>query len=172
MSGWPRRISALVVAGALGVGVSCTSPDALGPWNSSAPQASLILGDELHLLGCSTQPYELVTSIVGPAGGTIAIGAHRLVIPPGALAAEHAIRAEQVPYQVNSVRFSPDGLEFATPATLTLSYANCSPRTLRKRVVYTDESLRILEHVPSLDDLRARSVTGEIRHFSRYAVAW
>lgn len=172
MSGWSRRISALVVAGALGVGVSCTAPDALAPWSPSSPQGSLILGDELHLLGCSTQPYELVTSIVGPGGGTIAVGAHRLVIPPGALDAEHAIRAEQVAHQVNSVRFTPDGLEFAKPATLTLSYANCSSRTLRKQVVHTDESLRILERVPSLDDLRTRSVTGEIRHFSRYAVAW
>jgi hypothetical protein len=165
-----RRISALALAGSIGIGVSCTSYDALGP--STAPQRSLILGDDPRLLSCSVQPYELVTSIIGPAGGTVAIGAHRLVIPAGALSVEHAIRAERVPFQVNSVRFSPDGLVFAKPALLTLSYANCTTRSLHKRVVHTDESLRILEQVPSLDDLRARSVTGEVRHFSRYAVAW
>jgi hypothetical protein len=39
-------------------------------------------------------------------------------------------------------------------------------------VVYTDELLRILELIPSLDNLRTKTVTGDIRHFSRYAVAW
>jgi hypothetical protein len=38
--------------------------------------------------------------------------------------------------------------------------------------VYTDESIRILELRPSLDDSQSRTVTGDIRHFSRSAVAW
>jgi hypothetical protein len=73
---------------------------------------------------------------------------------------------------VTSVPFSPEGLRFAKPAKLTLSYANCSPLLLLKRVVYTDELLRILELIPSLDNLKTKTVTGDIRHFSRYAVAW
>ena len=59
-----------------------------------------------------------------------------------------------------------------SPAKLTMSYDNCSPLLLIKKVVYTDELLRILELIPSLDNLRNRQVTGDIRHFSRYAVAW
>ena len=94
------------------------------------------------------------------------------MIPAGALTKDMTIRAEQVTYRVNSVRFSPEGLKFAKPAKLTLSYANCSPLLLLKRVVYTDELLRILELIPSLDNLKNKTVTGEIRHFSRYAVAW
>jgi hypothetical protein len=109
---------------------------------------------------------------VGPAGGTIVVGTHRLVIPQGALTRTYTIRAEQVRNRVNSVRFSPEGLRFAKPAKLTLSYANCSPLLLLKRVVYTDELLRILELIPSLDNLKTKTVTGDIRHFSRYAVAW
>jgi hypothetical protein len=82
------------------------------------------------------------------------------------------IKAEQMTGRVNSVRFSPEGLKFAKPATLTLSYSNCSPLLLLKRVVYTNELLSILELLPSIDDLRTRTVSASIRHFSRYAVAW
>ena len=185
MSGWPRKLTALVLAVVLTAGVSCTSDDALGPSEPSAPaqmtsddQQSLLLGGiingvtNLNLLSCSAQPRVVVTKVVGTAGGTIVVGTHRLVIPAGALSRSYTIRAEQVTGRVNSVRFAPEGLAFAKPAKLTLSYSNCSPLLLIKRVVYTDELLRILELIPSLDDLRNRTVTGDIRHFSRYAVAW
>ncbi|HEY7502783.1 MAG TPA: hypothetical protein VH700_01695 [Gemmatimonadales bacterium] len=178
-------MTAFVLAVVLAAGVSCTSNDAMGPSEPSAPtqmtaddQQSLLLGGlldgvkDLRLLSCSTQPYAVVTKVVGPAGGIIVVGTHRLVIPAGALARNYTIRAEQVPNRVNSVRFFPEGLRFAKPAKLTLSYSNCSPLLLLKRVVYTDELLRILELIPSLDNLRTKTVTGDIRHFSRYAVAW
>lgn len=188
MTAWPRRMTALVLAAVLAAGVvSCASDDSLGP---SAPagssemagvsdaQSDLLLGGlldnlkNLHLLSCSPQPYVSRTQVVGVNGGTILVGTHRLVIPAGALTRNYTIRAEQVTNRVNSVRFSPEGLKFAKPAKLTLSYSNCSPLLLLKRVVYTNELLRILELLPSIDDLKTKTVTGDIRHFSRYAVAW
>jgi hypothetical protein len=178
-------MTAFVLAVVLTAGVSCTSDDALGPSEPSTStrmtaddQQSLLLGGLLdgvkdpRLLSCSTQSYAVVTKVVGPGGGTIVIGSHRLVIPAGALAQNYTIRAEQLSDRVNSVRFAPEGLRFAKPAKLTLSYSNCSPLLLVKRVVYTDELLRILELIPSLDNLTSKTVTGDIRHFSRYAVAW
>jgi hypothetical protein len=187
MTGWPRSMFALFRAVVLLAGVSCTSNDSMGPSTPEAPlsmvqadsqQSDLLLGGlltalkDLNLLSCSTQPYASRTQVVGVDGGTIVVGTHKLVIPAGALSRNYTIHAEQVPHRVNSVRFSPEGLKFAKPAKLTLSYSNCSPLLLLKRVVYTDELLRILELIPSLDDLRAKTVTGDIRHFSRYAVAW
>jgi hypothetical protein len=186
MTGWPRKMTALMLAVVLAAGVSCTSDDALGPSEQVAPaglapveaDSALLLGGltdllrNLSLLSCSPQPYVSVTKVVGTAGGTIVVGTHRLVIPAGALSRNYTIRAEQVRHRVNSVRFSPEGLRFAKPAKLTMSYANCSPLLLLKRVVYTDELLRILELIPSIDNLTTKTVTGDIRHFSRYAVAW
>jgi hypothetical protein len=178
-------MTAFVLAVVLAAGVSCTPDDALGPSEPSIPaqmaaddQQSLLLGGilnavkDLHLLSCSAQQNLVVTKVVGPAGGTIVVGTHRLVIPANALNRNHTIRAEQVRGRVNSVRFTPEGLRFARPAKLTLSYSNCSPLLLLKRVVYTDELLRILELIPSRDNLNTKTVTGDIRHFSRYAVAW
>ena len=190
MTGWPRKMTALFLAAVLAAGVSCTSDDSLGPSAPPEPAApstmaeldgqtsDLLLGDllgvlrNLNLLSCSPQSYVSVTRVVGSQGGTIVVGTHKLVIPAGALSRNYTIRAEQVRHRVNSVRFSPEGLKFAKPAKLTLSYANCSPLLLLKRVVYTNELLRILELIPSLDDIRTKTVTGDIRHFSRYAVAW
>jgi hypothetical protein len=175
MTKWPRRFAALALGAMLAVMVACSAADdSAGPTPPSELQvggALLSLGD-LHLLACSAQPYAVRTQTVGTAGGTIVVGTHRLVIPAGALAKPVQIKAEQLTGKVNSVRFSPEGLKFAKPATLSLSYSNCSPLLLLKRVVYTNELLGILELLPSIDDLRSRTVSAPIRHFSRYAVAW
>jgi hypothetical protein len=175
MTKWPRRFAALALGAVLAVMVACSAADdSAGPTPPSELQvggALLSLGD-LHLLACSAQPYAVRTQTVGTAGGTIVVGTHRLVIPAGALAKPVQIKAEQLTGKVNSVRFSPEGLKFAKPATLSLSYSNCSPLLLLKRVVYTNELLGILELLPSIDDLRSRTVSAPIRHFSRYAVAW
>lgn len=175
MTKWPRRFAALALGAVLAVMVACSAADdSAGPTPPSELQVGgtlLSLGD-LHLLACSAQPYAVRTQTVGTAGGTIVVGTHRLVIPAGALAKPVQIKAEQLTGKVNSVRFSPEGLKFAKSATLSLSYSNCSPLLLLKRVVYTNELLGILELLPSIDDLRSRTVSAPIRHFSRYAVAW
>jgi hypothetical protein len=43
---------------------------------------------------------------------------------------------------------------------------------LPRQVVYTTGELEILELLPSLDNPFSRRVTGRIRHFSDYAIAW
>jgi hypothetical protein len=185
---WTRKASILVLGLVmLTAGVSCTSEDNFGPSTDtpnapSMEQDALLAGTldnlastlkGLHLLSCSTQPYAVTTKVVGPQGGVITVGTHRLTIPAGALNRSVTIKAEQVPGNVNSVRFSPEGLQFAKPATVELSYRNCSLLLgVLKRVAYTDERLRILELIPSLDLLNLRTVKGTVRHFSRYAVAW
>ncbi len=178
---WTRKASALVLGlVVLTAGVSCTSEESLGP-STEQPSESLIgtltntvsALTNLHLLSCSTQPYAVTTKVVGPQGGVINVGTHRLLIPAGALDRSVTIKAEQVPGKVNSVRFSPEGLRFARPASVELSYRNCSLLLgVLKRVAYTDERLKILELIPSLDLLNLRTVTGTVKHFSRYAVAW
>ena len=176
MTKWPRRFVAFALTAALTVAVGCSAADdSMGPGETPVLQPSTSLLStlrNLNLLSCSTQPYVAKTQTVGTAGGTILVGTHRLVIPAGALASSVKITAEQVSGRVNSVRFSPDGLKFSKPATIYLSYANCSSLLLAKRVVYTNELLSILELLPSLDDLRTKTVSAPIRHFSRYAVAW
>ena len=183
MTSRPRKFTPAYLAVVIAIGASCTSGEPLGLPDSptstigetegtSSLQVGILPEDVTELRSCLPQQYEAVSEVIGPEGGTIVVGAHSLTIPPGALAEPRTIRAEQVSGRVNSVRFGPHGLTFARPATLSLSYANCSPLVVANKVVYTDEELQMLELLPSLDDSESRTVTGEIRHFSRYAVAW
>jgi hypothetical protein len=128
--------------------------------------------DKSTLLLCQVQEYAVTTAVIGPAGGQINVGNHSLTIPANALLQDVTITAEQVDGSVSSVRLSPEGLQFALPAELFLSYNNCANVQRLKRVVYTDETLNILELTPSLDIISSSRVRGLINHFSRYAVAY
>jgi hypothetical protein len=128
----------------------------------------------LSLLSCTPLPYDSVTQAVGPAGGVIQVGPHTLTIPPGALASAVSITAVVQSDAVNRIRFQPEGLVFQSATALRMSYANChllgilSP----KRIVYTSDALQILQSIPSLDDISSQTATGQVWHFSNYAIAY
>jgi hypothetical protein len=130
------------------------------------------VSDVTDLLTCSEQMYVAVQETIGRQGGRIRVGEHTLDIPEGALDRRVRIKAEQLRGSTNSVRFSPEGLRFERPATLTLSYNNCSVVLLPKSIVYTTEKFKILEVLRSIDLFRKKTVTAPIDHFSRYAVAY
>jgi hypothetical protein len=142
------------------------------PDSSGTPADSSGTPDKSTLLFCQLQDYDVTTAVIGPAGGQINVGNQSLRIPENALSEDVSITAEQVEGSVSSVRLSPEGLRFAVPAELTLSYNNCANVQQLKRVVYTDETLNILELTPSLDIISSSQVRGLINHFSRYAVAY
>ncbi|HZA98719.1 MAG TPA: hypothetical protein VE399_08055 [Gemmatimonadales bacterium] len=195
---WIRRFSSLPLALLLTVGVGCTSTDTLteapvASSEQSAPQFGLIgdltdgltntvddltgtvvgtLGSVTDLLTCSQQPYAVTRQSIGPNGGVIRVGSHTLTIPGNAVTGTVLITAEQVPGSTNSVRFSPEGLQFKKAAALTMSYDNCAVVLVQKKIVYTDENLKILEVLRSLDLFRSKTVTAPIDHFSRYALAY
>jgi hypothetical protein len=196
---WTRRFFSFGLVLALLAGVSCTAGDSPmeAPVAQSVAQPSQSLGSVLDGLGgavggvvdltggvlrgllnvtglltCEEQRYDVTYETIGPRGGTIKVGKHALVIPKGALRRNVRIKAEQMRGPTNSVRFSPEGLEFEKQATLALNYENCQNIGVPKAVVYTTEKLEILEILRSLDLLRARTITAPIDHFSRYAVAY
>ncbi len=166
----------LIAAAVLSGVVSCTdaSPVSAPPPAVSGRAMSSLLGNVTTLLACTPAPYDSVVQIVGPQGGTVAVGSNRLVIPPGALDTNTTITAVVPADTIDQVRFAPQGLVFAQPAALTMSYANCPLAGLLGPVwvVYVNDALSILEIEPSNNDLLDFTVTGRIRHFSGYAVAY
>lgn len=155
---------------------SCSSDNAPTGIPADAPNPSLIGGllRPLGLLKCEPLPAATATKTIGAAGGVLQVGPHFLVIPPGALDHNVTITATAPSADVNSIEFSPHGLEFDQSAWLTMSYANCNllGRLLPKRIAYTDGGLNILYYLLSFDFLWTRTVTGKVDHFSRYAVSW
>jgi hypothetical protein len=173
---WPRGSSVPGLLLVLLLGVSCTTGDSAPTEIPSAPSEAVarppIVASTAELLVCEPQQYTVAKQTIGPDGGSLTIGRHRLEIPRGALASKVTITGEQVSDSVNSVRLSPDGLRFAKPARLTLSYRNCTSAASPKRVAYTSELLELRELPPSEDYPKYEYVTGAIGHFSRYAVAY
>jgi hypothetical protein len=179
-----RLISMMFLGLLLVGGVSCSTDQGTAPSRDGAqPQFGLldnggVLGTGLlkGLMTCSPMAYDSTAKVIGPAGGSITAGPHTLVIPRGALSQDVTIRMAAPRDSVNSVRFYPEGLQFNSyrPAVLTMSYANCSLFTVlaQKKIVYTNENLRILNILLSLDNILRRTVTAPVEHFSRYAVAY
>lgn len=182
-----RVLSAISVVAIVAVaGWSCrpdNSPTGVSANPTPAVSGDLVSGvvntttgllGRLGLLRCTPLPDVQNSATIGPAGGTLQIGQYSLRVPPGALAQPVRITGEQLPDTVNSVRFAPEGLQFARAATLSMTYANCSllGRILPKRIAYTTDNLQILSYLLSLDNLFSKQVTGQVNHFSRYAVAW
>ena len=165
----------LGAAGALILGCGDPLPLGVDP-RAPKPHGDLIGGllAPTGLLTCQPLPYDSATQTIGPEGGTIQIGAYSLVIPAGALAAPTMITAVVASGPVNAVRFQPEGLQFEQTAYLTMSYANCDllGSIAPKQIAYTTDALGILEYLLSADDLLAQRVTGELHHFSEYAIAW
>ena len=170
------RLLRLLAAGlVLATGLtSCSSLEAPTAPPAAATSPDLRLPILSGLLACNPQPYARTVQVVGPGGGTIQVGGHSLVIPPGALLLPVTITAEAPSDAVASVRFQPEGLRFQRSATLTLDYSNCPAGRLQilKHVAYTTDGLDILSLLLSRDNLLAMRVSADLQHFSRYAVAW
>jgi hypothetical protein len=147
-----------------------------GTGATPAPEASLVgsLVQNLHLLDCSPLPYDSVTQTIGPEGGLLRVGPHSLLVPPGALDYRVSITAVAPSGNVRFVRFQPEGLQFEQPAALTLDYHNCSlvGTLLPKKVAYVNDAFQILETLLSLDNFFSQTVTGQLKHFSGYLVAY
>lgn len=167
-----RSIGLLV--GAALVVLSCREPTRPPLDNSPARALLGSLTETVGLLACTPMPAESASATIGPAGGAIDVGPHTLTIPPGALADTVTITAVAPSDTVNRLHFEPTGLRFQRPATVTMSYANCgiAGDVIPKRVAYVSDSLQVLDLLPSLDDFANRRVTGQLQHFSQYAVAW
>lgn len=147
-----------------------------GPAAATETSDGVLLG-RLDLLSCQSLAPDSVRVRVGPEGGVVQVGPHRLVIPAGALHDTVTITAHLPSGPTNSVRFGPHGLTFdpAHRPLLTMSYANCAllGKLLPKRIVYaTDDLASLLSVLQSVDLLLRQEVTAPLDHFSRYAIAW
>jgi hypothetical protein len=172
-----KAVRALLVVLFVGACVDRSPTSVPTPPQGPQAQAGLIgsLLKPTGLLSCSDLPPASATQTVGSLGGVIRVGPHTLTIPGGALAAPTTITATLVTGRgVNAVHFEPAGLRFQRSASLTMSYKNCNllGSLLPKRIAYTSDALAILEYLLSLDNLLAKRVTGQLVHFSDYAIAW
>ncbi len=172
----PRLLRSALLGGATLIVLSCGDPMPFGVTPGGRKPAGDLLTSPLPtgLLQCSPLAYDSVTQAIGPEGGALQVGPHTLTVPPGALDTAVSITAVAPSDTVNRVQFQPEGLTFAQPASLTMSYANCNLLGLSvpKQIAYTTDALTILEYLFSVDNPPSQTTSGRLEHFSTYAVAW
>ncbi len=175
-----RLLHCALLGGAIVVLQSCEQPAPLGvarhdlvapvsPVDPVLPSASALLP------WCAPLPYDSVTATIGPGGGVLPVGPHTLVFLPQSLDSAVTITAVAPSDTVSRVRLQPEGLSFRQPVLLVMSYATCNllGSTHPMNVAYTTpDLLQILDYLPSMDDAGSQTVTGHLKHFSDYAVAW
>ena len=137
------------------------------------------------LIPCS-QSYDSVTKLIGPAGGSLSVGAHILYVDALALSNTVSITAVAPVGTVRWVRFQPEGLLFQTNpndgwgAILYTSYKDCGvPTGDTLRIAQVSDSLSVLGYLQTVAKSKknpwsqgTQFVVGLLPHFSNYAVAW
>lgn len=178
-----KAVPMLLTALSLGAGAAiagCTDPATTAPAARAvgAPIGASPARTEARNAGLVSKCRPLapltVHRVIGPAGGTLAIGPHTLTIPPGALSRHVNIRAKIGGKSVNVIELKPDWVVFEAPAVLTMSYANCDRegRTSALTIAVVNDTLGIVDYVSSSDDAATQTVRGKIPDLSNYAVAW
>ena len=191
------RLAAALATAVMALSVTSCSNDSTAPVEAPPPtelESQQLLGTLIGVVGWTTETLVNTTSsllgsvlscpnyreyastqTVGPFGGYIQAGPATLYIPAGALDRYVTITATvPVNSRVTVAQFEPEGLQFARPTALTMSYSHCGPlSSTPKGIVYVDDdnNLKILEALPSVDDTWRKRVTGKLDHFSTYAVA-
>ncbi|MEO8200967.1 MAG: hypothetical protein ABI679_10635 [Gemmatimonadota bacterium] len=155
-------------------GTSAIRYDSLkSQWNLFLRNNPKLKAGNITFPTCAPLPYAGQAQIIGPAGGTILFGPHRLTIPANALPQPTVITAEAPPSNFVQVELSPHGLQFGTSAELELSYQHCLlPKEFTYRLAYIDDSNNLIQFLLSIDKKIKGSVVGSIAHFSKYAVAY
>ncbi|HET6230796.1 MAG TPA: hypothetical protein VFE05_12055 [Longimicrobiaceae bacterium] len=110
------------------------------------------------------------SKVIGPEGGKLNVGQYVLTFPAGALSQPTEIGMQSVAGYAG-VDVSPHGLTFPAghEPELSLSYKGADLLGIHVLAVgYVGEDGNLDEVLPSLVDLRDRSVSADLHHFSRY----
>ena len=137
--------------------------------------ANGLLGGLLKLVGSA---LHLVVDIIGLDGGILRLDNHSLVVPAGAvleptLFQMERVESRQVVVDLTATRNGRDVGEqgFVKPVTLSLSYEGLNVSDPSRLFI-----LRVMpdgrhERLPSVVDRENKTVSAELDHFSKYAMA-
>lgn len=134
-----------------------------------------LLGGLLRLVG---KVLELVVKVIGLEGGLLNLGNHALLVPAGAVKepttfSMELLKSEYVMVDLTAKRRGVDVGEqgFEKPVTITLSYDKLNVRDPSKLFILRYNENGQHEKLPSVVNTRAKTVSAQLDHFSKYAMA-
>ena len=163
---------ALIVLGA------CDSPSPTAP--QLTPTLSRTSGRVDHQVAiCPTTQSYRAEGTIGPRGGSIRAGNHRLTVPRGVLTTPTRFTLHAPAGREVKLELSANGAthyQFAAPVVVTISYDRCTrqhqPPTPLTAWYVDDSGTRLIERMNGRDDRIRRAVTFRTNHFSTYLVAY
>jgi hypothetical protein len=159
-------------------GDALVAPDASRPAGLASSAASSSNGWEV--VEDTTSATGGVSLVIGAEGGELSLGKQRLIVPAGAVDAPTTFRMKKgdsrLKVTLTATRSTTNDVGsagFAKPLTLVFGYGNAAslpgdPADIS--VVWIKED-GTFEPQPTVVDTEAKTVSGEIEHFSDYAMA-
>lgn len=167
----------------LGTVAICISAAMLGSCSEptkahAVPRADLVAqGAQPAFLACPNDSARSASAVVGPLGGTVALGNTSISIPAGALLQSTTITVTIPASRYVVVDITADGrsgLTFLEAATVTVDYARCPDSALPSTALstwYVDDALTPLQFMAGVDLRARRRVVFVTGHLSGYAIA-
>lgn len=121
-----------------------------------------------NMLNCTPRKAAIGSALIGPSGGTIWVGPHRIIIPAGALQEKVQISGtvpEGKPFEID---LQPHGLQFKKPAGLILDASSC---TDVPTIVYLIDQYTQSPPIAAYYSNFWHMIACPIWHFSGYAIA-
>ena len=170
-----RSVSSLL-CGVLALSIANCSADAP---TSVAPVQSFSLsrvGARHDLLSCPGGDDDAkATAIIGPQGGSLALGGFVMVVPKGAVLDTTTFVMRVPEAKVLKVKIRARGEQhftFEKPVTITLDYSRCASVPTDPTAWYVDENTNgELEQMPGANNPGAQTFTLQTGHLSGYALA-
>jgi hypothetical protein len=174
-----RKLIIAVVFAALTAcgGDSPTAPVAASPAASRSGTTGYYPGsrltgkvDEGKLvpLNCEPRKEASGSAVIGPAGGVLRIGTHRLIIPAGALTERVLVSATVPEGRQFQIDLQPHGLQFRKAAGLILDASSC---TDVPTIVYIVDQITLGAPIPAFYSNWWKAIACPIWHFSGYMIA-
>lgn len=126
-------------------------------------------GDKFTPLNCSPRFESRGSAWIGPSGGILRIGSHRLIVPAGALTRNVFISGtvpQGKPFQID---LQPHGLQFRKAAGLILDASSCIDVPT---IVYLIDQVTVSEPIPAIYSNWWKAIACPIWHFSGYSIAF
>ena len=126
------------------------------------------LSGQFTPISCVPRFAASCSALIGPRGGTLWVGRHRLIVPPGALLATVRISGtvpEGKPFEID---LQPHGLHFRKAAGLILDASSCVDVPT---IVYLVDQYTVSPPIPAIYSEWWHTIACPIWHFSGYAIA-
>ena len=156
-----------------------TAPSAASSRVATPSLAASRPANKPPLLVCPGGRLQQASAVIGPSGGTLALGGHLMVVPEGAVPEPIEFTMTVPPSRYMEVDISAAGVEhyvFERPVAVVIDYTRCrGPQLPTSAVsVWYIDGLRkeLLENMGGVDDRYSRRVQFSTNHLSSYAIAY